>query len=144
MKAPLERIEAAVTWYNALKPDYNDVDTLILASNRFACAIFEFSREVGELYTEKNGAEFRRKSAFTVSRAMHLKTQEKTSYSAADSAAEVDVIEQRKEEQLADSQYMSARLMLESAKDVLDRMNQYISYLKQEKRLETSGQGSQQ
>lgn len=77
MKTPLERIEAAVTWYNGLKPDYNDIDTLIMASNRFACAIFEFGKEVGDLYTEKNGAEFRRKASYVLARSLHLKAQEK-------------------------------------------------------------------
>lgn len=140
---PIERISKAVEWYNGLPQDYNNVDRLINAANRFACAVFEFSREVGDLYQEKNATEYRRKAAFVKYRAEFLQQQEKVSYSAAAEAAEAKILDERKDEQMADAVYYQAKLMLDSAKDVLDRLNQHISNLKQEKRLEMAGQGSQ-
>lgn len=142
-QTPIERIEKAVRWYNGLSQDFSDVDLLITASNRLACSIFEFSREVGELYQEKNATEYRRKAAFVAYKSKAISEMEKPTYSGADAIAELQIIEERKDEQLADAMYYRAKLLLDSARDVLDRMNQYISNLKQEKRLEMAGQGSQ-
>lgn len=140
---PIERIEKAVKWYDGLSRDFADVDRLLIASNRFSCAIFEFSREVGDLYQEKLATEYRRKSAYVRIRSEEIAKMEKPILSAADAAAELQIVEERKEEQLADAMFYRAKLLMDSARDVLDRMNQHISNLKQEKRLEMSGQGSQ-
>lgn len=135
MKTPLQRIEAAIAWYNALPRDFNDIDGLMTASNRFACAIFDFSVEVGALYRAKNAAEFERKRAYMLARAVALDGQEKPSYSAADALADQATVKERQNEFTADSEYVASKLLLDSARDVLDRMNQMLSNLKQEKRL---------
>lgn len=139
MKTPLERIQSAVAWYNGLKQGYNDIDTLLTASNRLACSIFDFAAEVGDMYQEKNATEFRRKKAFGEALQKALSAQEKQNVSQAREEAEMEVKEQRKAEALADATYYQSKFLLDAAKDVLDRMKQHISNLKQEKSHVMSG-----
>jgi hypothetical protein len=47
------------------------------------------------------------------------------------------------EEKMSESEYQAAKLLLDSARDVLDAIRSQISYFKTEKALEQSAQGSQ-
>lgn len=128
------RIQAAIEWYNSLPRDYNDVDTLLTAAARFSCAIYDYSIEVGDMYQTKAYAEFKRKKAFIEARAIALDGQERPSYSAADALADQATIKEREEECLLDAKYAAAKLILDSANNVLQSMRQTISYLKDEKK----------
>jgi hypothetical protein len=47
------------------------------------------------------------------------------------------------DEKMSESEYQAAKLLLDSARDVLDSIRSQISYFKTEKTLEQSAQGSQ-
>jgi hypothetical protein len=47
------------------------------------------------------------------------------------------------EEKMSESEYQAAKLLLDSARDVLDAIRSQISFFKTEKALEQSAQGSQ-
>lgn len=140
-QTPLDSIAAATEWYMSTGKSFNDIDGLMEASKRYSIHIFNYASEVGNLYKAKNLSEWKRKANYAV------KKQELvlggSPVSRAESEADESVKDLRYEEQMADGDYVAGRLQLEAAKDVLDRMNQHISHLKQEKRMEMSNQGSQ-
>lgn len=141
---PVERIGKAVSWYQSLPAGYDNLETLLDAARRFACAVFDFSEEVGALYKQRNRTEHNRKSAFVMEFRALMSSDPKPSAAAAEKEADALCLSLRGEEQQADAEYRAAMLILESAKAVHDQMRQHISNLKQEKRAEFTGQGAQQ
>jgi hypothetical protein len=136
-----DRITDLVRAYHRLPTNTPNIDQLLDLRRHLATLKFGFAVEVGNLYQERNGAEFRRKSNFARVKADHIAGGD--SAAKAEAAAEVACEELRKEESHADAMYRGAYLILEAAKDVLDTMAQHIANVRQEKRLETTGQGSQ-
>lgn len=140
-KSTAEQIADVTNWYRSLKTDFADVDLLLRTQREFAARLFDFAGEVGSLYKQKNRTEFQRKAAFARERQNRIATA--GSVAKAESEALVEVETLLCNEQQADSEYRAAYLLLEHGRDVLQSMTQHLSYLKQEKRSETYGQGSQ-
>lgn len=138
-KSTAERITDVVKDYYRYK-DKAGIEGLIRIRKNLAVLKYGLATEVAELYTEKNGAEFRRKAEYYRKKKELLKT---STIGKAETEAEVLIEELRKEEQMADALYKSASFILDSAKDVLDALSQHIANLRQEKREEMTGQGSQ-
>lgn len=140
-KSTAELITDAVGWYRTLRTDFNDVDLLLRTQREFAARLFDFAGEVGQLYKQKNRTEFQRKAAFARERQVRINPN--TSVAKAESEALVEVESLLDTEQQSDAEYKAAYLLLEHGRDVLSSMVQHLSHLKQEKRAETYGQGSQ-
>lgn len=140
-KSTSELISDAVHWYRTLKTDFNDVDLLLRTQREFAARLYDFAGEVGALYKQRNRTEFQRKAAFARERQSRIAGA--GSVAKAESEALVEVEALLNDEQQADSEYRAAYLLLEHGRDVLSSMVQHLSHLKQEKRAETYGQGSQ-
>jgi hypothetical protein len=138
---PGETIATIIGWYQRRPQDYNDVDALIYSRKQLSCACFALAAEVGMLGTEKNRMDHMRRSGFATIR--HERLQAGDSDTKAQAYAESQIIELRANEQAADAQFHAARLIYDSTMAVLDTMNQHIAHLRNEKRLETTGQGSQ-
>lgn len=136
-----ELITDAVAWYRSLKTDFADVDLLLRTQREFAARLYDFAGEVGNLYKQRNRTEFQRKAAFARERQARIK--EAGSVAKAESEALVEVEPLLNIEQEADAEYKAAYLLLEHGRDVLSSMVQHLSHLKQEKRAEMQGQGSQ-
>ena len=133
----LPTIEKIVQGYNALPADFNDIDRLTTALRRLACAVFEYSREVGEKYRDARSTEFQRKAAEQREKLRLI--GEGQSAAAAESAAKAAAEKLQFAEIEADAEYRAAYLALTSANGVLDAIRQHISTLKSEKRLEMTG-----
>lgn len=142
----LERICAAVSWYSTIDRDFNDITTLMEARRRLACHLFAFAMEVGELNREKSRKEHLRKSKYarTVSEMLEKSQGKTVSVTAAKEHADFKTMFERGEETASEAEYYAARVVYEAANNVLDTLSQHISNLKSERRLEYSGQGSQQ
>lgn len=140
----LERIQSAVQWYATIDRDYSDIVTLMEARRRLACHIFAFALEVGELNREKSRKEHLRKSRYARIVSEQLEKSEGKNVAAAQQLADFKTSFERGEETASEAEYFAARIIYEAANNVLDCLNQHISNLKQERRLEYSGQGSQQ
>lgn len=140
----LERIQSAVQWYATIDRDYSDLTTLMEARRRLACHLFAFALEVGELNREKNRKEHLRKSKYARIVSEQLEKSEGKNVAAAQQFADFSTSFERGEESAAEAEYFAARLIHDAGNNVLDTMNQHISNLKQERRLEYTGQGSQQ
>ena len=139
----LERIHAAVTWYATINKGFDDIETLMEARRRLSCHLFAFALEVGGLNREKNRTEHLRRSRYARTVAEMLEQSGGKNVAAAKEAADYKTSQERGEEGMAEAEYYAAKLIHEAGKDVLDTLNQHISNLKQERRLEISGQGSQ-
>jgi hypothetical protein len=140
----LEKICAAVSWYATIDRDYADIVKLMEARRRLACHIFAFAMEVGELNREKSRKEHLRKSKYARTVSEQLEKSEGKNVAAAKEHADFKTQFERGEETASESEYYAARVVYEAANNVLDCLNQHISNLKQERRLEYTGQGSQQ
>lgn len=140
-KPTSELITDAVAWYRSLKTDFADVDLLLRTQREFAARLYDFAGEVGSLYKQRNRTEFQRKAAFNRERQQRIGTA--GSVAKAESEALVEIETLLDAEQQADSEYRAAYLLLEHGRDVLSSMVQHLSHLKQEKRAEMHGQGSQ-
>ena len=142
----LERIQAAVIWYSTIDRDFNDIEKLMEARRRLACHLFAFAMEVGELNREKSRKEPLRKSKYarTVSEMLEKSEGKTVSVTAAKEHADFKTMFERGEETASEAEYYAARVVYEAANNVLDTLSQHISNLKSERRLEYSGQGSQQ
>ena len=140
----LERIQSAVSWYATIDRDYGDIVTLMEARRRLACHLFNFAMEVGELNREKNRKEHNRKSKYARLVSEALTKSAGKNVAAAKESADFLTSFERGEETAAEAEYYAARLIHDAGNNVLDTLNQHISNLKQERRLEYSGQGSQQ
>lgn len=138
-----EKIQAAVQWYAALDAGFADIATLMEARRRLACHLFAFAVEVGELGREKNRVEHLRKSKYARIVAESLEKSDGKGVAAAQVAAEHLTSHERGEEAAAEAAYYAAKVVMDAGNNVLDTMNQHISNLKAERRLEFSGQGSQ-
>ena len=136
MKTTLDQIFEIVEYYHKIKKDFSDIETLQNGVRKLATLIFMYAGEVGELYKEKNRTEFVRRSSFE--REKNRLINDGTSGTAAGASALVFVEKHLELEQNADAEYRAAYLLYESAKDVLQSMQQHVSNLKQEKRLEMS------
>lgn len=136
----LAGIERIAAWYNSIdEVKANDpalLDSLVVKSSELAFYRYRLSQELGLLYEEKAGTEFRRKRGYFAELARlkkeagAQKPPEKFVFSTAEILAENEIAELRKDEFLADSLWQQARLVYESAGDILQRMSQHISYLK--------------
>ena len=143
LTSTLEKIQAAVSWYATIPPDFSDIGQLMEARRRLACHLFNFAIEVGELNRDKNRTEHVRKSKFArlVNEAM-AKTEGKN-VAAAQQHADFQTSAERGDEGASEAAYFAGRLIYDAGTNVLDTMNQHISNLKKERSLEFTNQGSQ-
>lgn len=130
-----------MNWYRGIKADFSDTDTLLRTQRHLAGLLFAFAAELGQLYRQKNGAEFQRRAAFARAKQAGISRDE--SAAKAEAAAQLEIEDLLKREFEADAEYKAAWLLYESARDTLSAMVQHISHLKAEKRAETHGTGSQ-
>ena len=141
MKTVIDQIEDIVIFYNGITKDFQDIERLQSGVRKLATLLFMFAGELGLLYKERNGTEFSRRAATERKKGELMRSG--TSAAGADAAAKEYTIDLLDKEQQADAHYQQARLLYESAGNVLEAMRQHISNLKQEKRLEIQG-GMQQ
>lgn len=125
-------------WYNSVsETDTHNpgfVDTLMAKSKSLAYYLLRLSLELGELYADKNASELRRKRAYFATLA-RLRSEsdtrnEKFISAVGEVSAENEIADLKAAEVLADSLWMQTRLLLESGKDIAQRMSQQISNLK--------------
>jgi len=130
-------VDEVATWYNNLTEiEFEDpafLDKLIAKSDELAYYIFRFSADVGEYYRQKNATELSRKNAYN--KGMYkARTQigegSKFIVSAAEVEVQTEISDYLKAESEADAEYRAAWLLLDSAKNIQDRMSQRISNLK--------------
>ena len=136
-KSTLDQIVEIVDFYYKIKEDFNDIERLQNGVRRLATLVFMYAGEVGDFYKEKNRTEFVRRSTFEREKKRLIKEGE--SGTAAGAAAMVFVEKELSAETMADAEYKASYFLYESAKDVLQSMQQHVSNLKQEKRLEMAG-----
>jgi len=137
----VDRITDEVREYYQLPKDTTDIIGLIERRKRISSLCYGLAREVAELYTEKNGAEYRRKAA--QARVMAQAFTDNQSASKAVEMAKIECDEQIKDELHTDSMYRGTALILQQANEVLSCMSQQISHMKNEYRSEANGTGSQ-
>lgn len=135
-----EQITNLVREYFQLKDDTPDIDRLINLRRLLSSLKFGFAIEVGTMYKRKNAAEHARKAEFYRLRQELVKSGH--SAAKADSEAYAAIVALMDAEQLADSEYRAAALILDAAAGVLDTMNQHIANLRSEKKAEVFGQGA--
>lgn len=135
-------IEKTVNWYRSLKKDFNDVGTLISARRLLSCRFYDFGHVVSNAKNRYNAAEWSRKAGYIVKKQELIATGD--SISKADAAAEDFVKDLRYDEMVAYNELQEVLLQYEGVKEVLSSMQQHISYLKDERRSEFSGTGSQE
>lgn len=116
-------------------------EQLLDLRRRLAAMKYALALETGELYKGKNETEFRRKAEYTRRKKEALDGGANGVKSEIEAEAAVEQL--RKDEHEADATHKAANLILDSAKDVLDALSQHIANLRQEKRDEMTGQGSQ-
>lgn len=136
-----EEIRQIIQQYYRMPKSGTEVKPLLDMRCRLACLKYGLSVEVGQLYDEKNGAEYRRKAAFASKRAELIEAKE--SAAKAETMASAAVAELLKDEMSADAAHRSAWLIFEAVGDVLNAMSQHIANLRQERHEEMTGQGSQ-
>lgn len=134
-------IASLIEKYQALPKDYSDAVDLVHRRKWLSTLLFQFSDQVGDLYQEMVSSEYRRKSKYEAQRTKYI--NEGDTAAAADAKARADIGEEMKLEMMCTGIYKKADLLRQAAYAVLDSLNQQISLVKQEKRLEYTGQGSQ-
>jgi len=140
-KSTVDRITDEVKGYYSVPSDTSDIIGMIERRKRLSVLAFGLSRELAELYTEKNGAEYRRKSA--QGKVMAKAFADNVAASKAVEMAKIEADEQVKDELQSDALYRGTALILNQANEVLACMSQQISHMKQEHRSEANGTGSQ-
>ena len=135
-----DHITDCIREYYKFPNDTVDVDTLINLRRKLAGLKFGLSVSVGVLYKQKNATEHARKAEFYRLRQELVKGGH--SAAKADCEAYAAIIALMDAEQLADSEYRAAALILDAAAGVLDTMNQHIANLRSEKKAEVFGQGA--
>lgn len=136
-----DRITAIVRIYHATPADTTDVIGLIGLRKDLTTLLFGFSREMGDLYSEKTGAEFRRKSGEAKKYSAIVAGGE--SSAKAEKLARAESEELYKEEALADAIYRAAEMIRYQANEVCSCLQQHIANVRQEHRQEMTGTGSQ-
>lgn len=126
-----EQIENIISGYHRLPADFADVDRLINARRLLATHLFEYAQMVGAQKKLAAGCEFRRKAKYAETK-QDLITKG-ASAAKADAEAQVVVSELLNDEYMADAELVAMRLIYESAKDVLDTLNQHIANLRFER-----------
>jgi len=96
------------------------------------------------LNREKSRKEHLRKSKYARTVSEQLEKTEGKNVAAAKEHADFKTMFERGEETASEAEYYAARVVYEAANNVLDTLAQHISNLKSERRLEYTGQGSQQ
>jgi len=140
-KSTAEHITDVVKTYYAVPHDTTDITRLIGIRAKLAVLLFGFSIEVGDLYTERAGAEYRRKSA--QGKVMAKAFADNKSAAAAGELARIETDEQIKDEVMSDALYRSAYLILTQGNEVLAAIQQHIAHARREHHAETTNQGSQ-
>ena len=136
-----DAIAACVNAYYRLPKDGVDVVSLLDLQRRLAGLKYAFAVEVGRMYAERNAAEFARKAEF--SRRRHDLVSGGATVAKAESEAQAAILPLLETEQKADAAHKAGNLILESSADVLRAMSQHIATLRQERRHEMAGMGSQ-
>ena len=140
-KSTAEHITDVVKAYYAVPPDTADITRLIGIRAKLAVLLFGYAIEVGDLYTERAGAEYRRKSA--QGKVMAKAFADNKSAAAAGELARIETDEQIKDEVMSDAFYRSAYLILSQGNEVLAAIQQHIAHARREHHAETTNQGSQ-
>ena len=136
-----DRITGIVRVYHTTPADTTDLIGLISLRKDLTTLLFGFSRELGELYSEKTGAEFRRKSGEAKKYTAIVATGE--SSAKAEKLARDQSEELYKDEALADAIYRAADMIRYQANEVCSCLQQHIANVRQEHRQEMTGTGSQ-
>jgi len=132
-----EKIDSIVKRYQALPRDFNSPESLTYAQQQLVCLLWDYVKEVGELYELSKGAEAARKVAFEREKLRLIGENE--SVAAADAKAKEAISSMVFSEIEADVRYKAASLRLTAARDVYQAIYQHISSLKQEKRFIMQG-----
>ena len=139
----LEKISMVVNLYQCIPVDFRDIEKMTSWQRKLACALFDYSGEVADLYKAAKGTEYMRKATYEKER-LRLIIEEEKSASAADAQAKAKVADKELfNETTADADYRAGLMQLHAARDVLEAMRQQIASLKQERHLDMTGQGSQ-
>lgn len=132
-----DKITAIVKRYQSLPDDYRDIDALTKGLRLLACALFEYSTHVGELYKQSKGTEYARRTAYERERLRLVGEGKSAAGADIEARAAVEMVLFQEVE--ADAEYKAAAMQRDAARDVLEAMRQHIASLKTEKRLEMSG-----
>lgn len=138
----LDKISIIVSKYQGIPADFRDLEKLTYWNRKLACAIFDYCGEVGDMYKSAKAHEFFRKATYERERIRLIKEESKSA-SAADAEARAKIEKEMRAEVDADADYRAAMMQLQGARDVLEAMRQHIASIKQEMKLEMTGQGSQ-
>jgi hypothetical protein len=126
-----QQAETIIGHYNELPPDFSAIDQLIRASNRLAWCAYWIGKDCGDSKRKFELATYKRR----VVHAQHKKANMDGGMSAA--AAEVEATletaDHLRDEKDLEGAYNYSRIILSQVNTILDRMNQMLSYLKQEK-----------
>ena len=135
-------IEKTVQWYKGLKKDFNDVGLLISSRRFLSCRFYDFGHVVSKAKNLYNVSEWKRKAEYIVKK-QELVTAG-AAISKADAEAEDYVKDLRYDEMVAYSELQEVLLQYDGVREILSAMQQHISFLKDERRSEFSGTGSQE
>ena len=138
----LENIQKIISWYALQKRDFCDINALTYARVQLATLLSEMAGQVAQLYEQKTATEFQRKTAHAEALRSAMSV-DKTSAAAAKVIADSEVRNEFSREAEADAEYHRAKLLYDAYRNICDVMNQHISSIKEEKRLEFTGRGSQ-
>jgi len=140
IKTATEHIARLINAYH-LRGKNAPVEGLIEMRIKLSTLVFYVAGVEADAYEDFVTAEYNRKSKFIESKEYYVKSGE--SVAKAETLAEAAIIAERKAETQADAIHKRLQLIRLAAKEVLDCLNQHISNIKSEKRLEMTGQGSQ-
>ena len=136
-KSTLEQLTDIVVWYHNINKEFSDLGKLQNCARKMATLLFFHATEVAALYQEKNAAEYMRESKRDRKKSELINAG--SSATAADVSAREFVATYLYEEQRADSSFQKVKILHESAKDVLNAVQQHVSNLKAERNLELRG-----
>ena len=144
MNETLQNIQKAVSWYDRLPADFNDIQMLLNARRLLSTRLFQLAGYLADQSRDKIAAEHVRKS-FEARRFAEIKSTSEGKVIAAHIDAQVrsEAVEYAQKEAQAEADYTALKIIYSAAQNVCDVMSQHISNLKQERFSESVGAGSQ-
>ena len=124
-----EIIEGIIDWYRKLPKDYNDIATLLSASDRLAAAAYHMSKEAADHRFLQSRFEMKAKSAFVKKKLSYSKED---SVAKATARAEAETIEATESAKTYEALFQGERLILAEVDNVLGRMSQRLAIMRRE------------
>ena len=123
-----------IDWVNDLPADYNDIDKLMYAGTKLGILNYDLSVKIAGYKVKSEFHNIRRRRVHAESIRAMRKADPKRPLADCNAQADINIAKDYGNHKHYEALFTGERIILNASQDVLQRINQWLSHLKEEKR----------